>query len=271
MFSLHLIIFNIPIHVECSTEDIVAMIQAGFSAFMVEPVTPVLHYRLSGDIDTGFIVNREGAESMKADSRYELLYVFEKDMTVELELQRKDLFFVHGAAITLDNKAILISAPSGSGKSTTTWALLHHGFDYMSDELAPIELESLNVQPFPHALNQKKPPPAPYLLPENVLETECTLHIPVEALPCKVRQEPAPLVAMFYVKYNPDAVEPSISPLSISEGCMNLFANGLNQLQHKNKGLAAATDIAQRVPAFKVETAGLEQSAKMLREFVSTF
>ncbi|PCH60866.1 MAG: hypothetical protein COC05_02890 [Gammaproteobacteria bacterium] len=269
MFSLHLIIFNVPIHVECSTEDIADIIRAGFSAFMVEPATPVLHYTLSGDIDVGFIVNRDGVEPMKVDSRYELLYVFEKDMTVELELQRKDLFFIHGAAITLDNKAIMISAPSGSGKSTTTWALLHHGFDYMSDELAPIELESLNVLPFPHALNQKRPPPAPYLLPENVMQTEYTLHIPVEALPCNIVQKPTPLVAMFYVKYNPDAVEPSITPLSISEGCMYLFANGLNQLQHENKGLATATDIAQRVPAFRVETAGLQASALMLRDFVT--
>ena len=50
---------------------------------------------------------------------------------------------------------------------------------------------------------------------------------------------------------------------------MNLFANGLNQLQHENKGLATATDIAARVPAYKVETTpNLERSALMLREFV---
>jgi len=280
MLNLHLKLFNVSVQVACSSKEIVNILTAGFSAFIIAPqehvegghalCQPTIRYTISGDSDNGFVIEREGAEPFEAENSYWLLYGFEKDLTIELELQRKDLFFVHGAALTLNGKAILISAPSGSGKSTTTWALLHHGFDYMSDELAPIQLASLNIEPFPHALNQKKHPPAPYTLPESTYKTDRTMHVPVEALPCKVVSTPTPLVAMFYVKYNPEADEPSVIPVSISEGCMNLFANGLNQLQHENKGLATATDIAQRVPAFKVETtSNLEQSALMLKDFVT--
>ena len=270
MISLCLKIFNIPVYVESASEEITDIIHAAFSAFITEPVRPVLRYRLSGNVADGFIVDRDGALPTRAKSHYDLLYVFEKDLTIELELQRKDLFFIHGAAITLDKKAFLISAPSGSGKSTTTWALLHHGFHYMSDELAPLELGSLAIQPYPHALCQKRHPPEPYPLPQNTLQTEYTMHVPVESLPCKIVQEPTPLAAMFYVKYTPEADSPSITPMSVSEGCMHLFANGLNQLQHENKGLATATDIAQRVPAYRVETTDLQRSALMLREFIES-
>ncbi len=270
MLTLHLKLFDITVAVECSSKQICDILAVGFSAFFfVESGAPKLRYMISGDSDNGFVIVREGVKPFNAENTYQLLYYFEKDLTIELEHLRKDLFFVHGAAIVLDGKAILISAPSGSGKSTITWALLHHGFDYLSDELAPIELDSLNIEPFPHALNQKNHPPEPYPLPAQTYQTDCTLHVPIEALPCHVVHTPTPLAAMFYVKYNRDASAPSVTPLSVSEGCMNLFANGLNQLQHENKGLSTATNIAQRVPSFSVETADLEQSARMLQQFVS--
>jgi len=269
MLTLHLKIFDVITVVECETQEAVNVLMAGFSAFIVQPTASVLHYTIQGNEKEGFIIEREGGPPFNADNHYELLYGFEKNLIIELELQRKDLFFVHGAALVRDGKAILISAPSGSGKSTTTWALLHHGFDYLSDELAPIELDGLNIQPFPHALNQKKHPPEPYTLPEQTFRTDRTMHVPVEALPCKVFDKPAPLVAMFFVQYNSEAAQPSIRPVSVSQGCMNLYANGLNQLQHENMGLATATDVASRVPAYKVETtSNLEKSALMLRGFV---
>lgn len=272
MITFHLNIFDVITRVECEKQEIVDVLKAGFSAFLVEPASPMIRYKINSHQGSCFVVEREGAMPFSAENVYELLYGFEKDLTIELESQRKDLFFVHGAALELNGQAILISAPSGSGKSTTTWALLHHGFNYLSDELAPIQLESLNIEAFPHALNQKKHPPEPYVLPEQTFKTDRTMHVPVEVLPCKVIYTPTPLVAMFYVQYNPDATEPSITPVSVAQGCMNLFANGLNQLQHENKGLAAATDIAERVPSFKVETtSNLKQSALMLKDHVLSF
>ena len=52
---------------------------------------------------------------------------------------------------------------TGAGKSTTAWGLLHHGFSYLSDELAPIDLETLEVLPYRHALCLKRRPPSPLL------------------------------------------------------------------------------------------------------------
>ena len=270
MIKLYLKVFDVVTLVECESERIASVIRAGFSAFFVEPCDCTLEYKVTSNKAQGFIIQRRGLESeIESDNTYELLYNFEKDLTIELELCRKDLFFVHGAALELGGKAILISAPSGSGKSTTTWALLHHGFNYLSDELAPIALDTLNIQPFPHALNQKKHPPEPYILPEATFKTDRTMHVPVEALPCQVVEKPTPLAAMFYVKYNAEAEVPAIEPISVSEACMHLFANGLNQLQHENKGLATATDIASRVPAYKVETTtNLKKSALIIEELV---
>jgi hypothetical protein len=111
-----------------------------------------------------------------------LLFHLDKDLTIALQLQRADLFFLHAAVVALDDRAVVLSAPSGTGKSTLALALLENGFDYLSDELAPIDVQRLTVHPFPHALCLKSPPPAPYCLPTGALGIGVRYHVPGDIL-----------------------------------------------------------------------------------------
>src|SRR4030066_1754533 len=77
---------------------------------------------------TGFFVARTGQERLLAQDVAEFLFLFEKDLTIELQRRRPDLFFIHAAAVEFDGKAAIIAAPSGTGKSTTTWGLPPAGF-----------------------------------------------------------------------------------------------------------------------------------------------
>jgi hypothetical protein len=103
-----------------------------------------------------------------------LLFLFEKEMTVEIEKLRPDLYFVYAAVLALEHAAVMLVGESGSGKSTTTWASLHHGRRYFSDELGPLNLQTGEVYPHPHALCLKDVPPGPYPLPKNTLYTAHT-------------------------------------------------------------------------------------------------
>jgi len=77
------------------------------------------------------------------------LYSFEKDLTIELQRLRQDLYFLHAAALQHNGGAVVLVGESKSGKSTMSWALTHHGFRYLSDELSPIDLQTMTVIPFP--------------------------------------------------------------------------------------------------------------------------
>lgn len=64
-----------------------------------------------------------------------------------------DHILFHAGAVERDGKVILIAGDSGHGKSTLTAALTMSGFNYLTDEIASVEPETLNVIPYPKAID----------------------------------------------------------------------------------------------------------------------
>lgn len=67
-----------------------------------------------------------------------------------------NLLPLHSAAVALEGQAFLFPATSGGGKTTLALEFSRNGFAYLSDEFAPLDLESLvagpHVLPFPRPL-----------------------------------------------------------------------------------------------------------------------
>lgn len=191
----------------------------------------------------------------------ELVYLLDKSITLALQRIRSDLCFLHSGAVVAPNgQVIVLTAASGSGKSTLTWALLHHGFGYLSDELAPIEPATLLVHRYPHALCLKRQPPEPYRLPSATLETSHTLHVPVAAT-----SDPGRLAAIFFVGHRHPENHPILSDVSPARAAMHLYANTLNPLAHPNDGLDTIADIAQQVPSYALNSANLGAACATIR------
>jgi len=212
-----------------------------------------------------FSITRAGKRRIEVASPGELLYTIEKDLTVSLQRLRADLYFLHAAVVEWRGRAIVLAADSGRGKSTTAWALLNHGFGYLSDELGPVDVGTLRVHPYPHALCLKQPPPAPYGLPTAALHLGRTIHVPVPHLPGKCVQQPLPLGAVLLVGHVPALTAPTLRPLSTAEASTRLYTTALNALAHPDRGLAPAIQIARSVPCFEVATAGLSETSELIR------
>jgi hypothetical protein len=56
---------------------------------------------------------------------------------------------LHAAAMARGGSAVLIAGGRGAGKSTTAALLLERGWQYLSDEFAPLHLATLAVRPCP--------------------------------------------------------------------------------------------------------------------------
>jgi hypothetical protein len=205
-----------------------------------------------------------GDPAEHAVDEYELLYAFEKHMTMEVQKLRQDLLFLHAAALERNRCAVLLVAPSGTGKSTTAWALIKSGFRYLSDELAPIALSTLQVHPYPHALCLKWEPPAPFSLPSETLRTSYTLHVPVDCFRDQVCDEGAPLAAIFFLRYDPQIGAPQANPISRAEAAARIYSNALNLLAHPRYGLDAALEVVQQSRCFELFTGDLRKTCNLI-------
>jgi hypothetical protein len=213
-------------------------------------------------------ISRTGLGAIVASDDGGFLFLFEKDLIIELQKIRRDLYFLHGAALEFAGRSILLVAPSGGGKSTTTWGLLHHGFRYLSDELAPVRLESMKVQPYPHAICLKKDPPKPYYLPDHALYLSKTMHVPVELLPCNVCKEPTPLAAIFFLRRRRRSPKPTIEPVSKAKAAARLYANALNALAHEGEGLDGAIAIARKTHCFELTIGDISATCALIKKTV---
>jgi hypothetical protein len=213
-----------------------------------------------------FRITRKGCSPLVASDDAELLYILEKDLTVELQKQRRDLYFLHAAALAFSQNAFLLVARSGGGKSTTTWGLLHYGFSYLSDELSPVNLTTMKIHSYPHAICLKREPPCAYPIPADTVRTSRTLHIPTREI--KVRSDPTMLRCIFFLDFCAGAKWPLMRNLSSGEAAARLFAQALNPLAHIEDGLAGAAAVAESVPCFYLYSADLRLTCELIAKTV---
>ena len=248
------------VRVDCTSAEIADTVAANFLALADEggDQPADLHYAAHRHGEEGpYVLERRGLPSLTAPDIGTLLFHLEKDLTVTLQRLRPELLFLHAAALAHGDGAWLLAGDSGSGKSTTAWGLLHHGLRYLSDELSPIDLRTLRVLPYPHALCLKRRPPEPYPLPPNALDLGDTLHVPADALPGRVADGPCTVAGILFVRHRPGLSAPALRPLSPAEACARLYVVTLNALAHPGDGLDAVQHLAEQVPAYVLETGEL--------------
>jgi hypothetical protein len=265
---LFLHILGCDVRIECRDADAVDLLIANYGQMQVDQSARAdLDYTVSRcRKKSGLRIARRDGEPLVAADDCDFLFLFEKDLTIELQKLRRDLYFVHAAALGYSGRAFLLVAASGNGKSTTTWALLHHGFGYLSDELGPLNLDHLEVQPYPHALCLKKEPPWPYSLPDETLRTASTLHIPTVRLPNATISKPLPLTALFFLEYRPGLNSPGVHQLSKAEAAARFFTHALNPLAHAQDGLAGAAAVAQNIPSFCLDSGDLSLTCGLIKK-----
>ena len=218
---------------------------------------------------------RKGMPDLVTDDIGEFIYLFEKDMTIELQKIRSDLLFIHSAALHLDGVGVLLVAPSGTGKSTTAWGLINSGFNYLSDELAPVDLNTMLIEPYPHALCLKSKPPM-YKLPEECLFTENTIHVYGDILSKAVQRHPVHLRVVVFLEYDPGLSEPEMYKISRGEASAKLYANSLNILAHSNSGsdsdsgMQAAIKIATHTFNYCLRSNELDKTSEKLKTLIQS-
>jgi hypothetical protein len=217
------------------------------------------HERRDGEDDTPAPFARTAGE---------ILSLLEDSLTIALQLQRPDLLFVHAAALAGDQGAVVIVGPSGAGKSTLAWALAGHSYRYLSDELAPFDVERLQVVPFARAIHLKVPPPGALTLPPDIVETHTNLCVPAASLPGGFADAPTSLDALCFLAPEPRPAKPQIRELSTGTAVSRLFSNTLNALAHPHYGVDATIRLARNARCYELAAADLEATCKLVKSVI---
>ena len=260
------------IEIECRDERAWKLLIANYGLMRQRSGTPQvdLRYVIDGGAGRrGFSVYRSGRAPFVAADDGEFLFLFEKNLTIEMQRQRSELYFLHAAALEYAGQALLLAGASGQGKSTTAWALLHQGYRYLSDELGPVDLASMEVHPYPHALCLKQEPPVGYPLPAPTFRTSRTLHIPARYLPRPIVSQPTPLATVILLEYCPEAKSSALEPISTGEAAARLYTHALNPLAHADDGLEGVLAIARQTRCFRLRSANLDSTCTLIKEFTA--
>jgi hypothetical protein len=251
--EINLQVFGQPVRIIADDELVIGAIIACYSAFRTT-LAPTPEKLLALSIATKRAGHEwtvtMGSETQDCEDLAYLLYTIEKLMTIELQRRRTDLFFLHAAALRVDSRCLVISGESGVGKSTLCWELCNAGFDYMSDELAPVNPKTLEVEPYPHAIGLKSTTGGMATLPETTLDAHQSKHVPAEAIPRVNHLMPSKLDRILFLTGSQDDAPSVPVRISIAEAAARIYANGLNQLAHDQDGLAVASRIAAAVPCY---------------------
>lgn len=268
---MQIVIADVPILIraDSSTNKILLHNYLSLVQTNENELQPVLVYETSVSGNNQYKIQSQNNEILIAVTTSDFIYKFEKNLTINLQKTKPDLFFVHSAALSYGPECILLIGKSGAGKSTTTWALTHHGFSYLSDELSPIDPHTMQIWPYPHALCLKNTPPTPYNLPAETLHTERTLHIPTQFLSGGITQYPCKVTKIFFIKYDPAEKHVHLESLSSANATINLYINALNQLAHENNGLPAAAHIASHCQCFELRFSDVYQACLSIRRIVA--
>ena len=265
MHTLTLRAVDRGIRVDCEESETRALLTATYGHMRDEAGAADLHYIVGRDsARTTFFIKRQGRELLTAPDDGAFLQLFDEDIVIELQKLRCDLYFVHAAVLTVADTAFMLVARPGGGKSTLCWALSHHGFPFLSDELGPVDLQTLGIHRYPRAVALKTQPPASYPIPPATLQTSRSWHIAAEDLPGGIGTGLTRLTTVFFVQYDAKAREPSVRRLSVAEATGRLYANTLNALAHAGDGLDAAIRITAAITCFELVSADLTATCGLL-------
>lgn len=262
---------GVKINLRCDHEPFMELLRRNFQGMKsTEAPLYTLDYQVQLQPGNGgfSIARRDSDFDRRFDQASELIYLLEGDLVVQLQLLRTDLLFVHSAVVAVDEEAHLLVGGSGAGKSTTCWGLVHHGYHYVSDELAPIMVDDGLVSPYSHALCMKSPPPPDYPVPDATCATGRGYHIPLSAMPTVPIEEELPVRTIFFIDYQPDNDSVTATPVGHAEAAARLYPNILNALAHENEGLDAARQVTNNVTCFRVNAASLQSTCEVINRAI---
>lgn len=269
-------LFDQRLRVRCADSALWAMIAPPFAHLAVSPAAPpepVATFSLRAE-SAGLSLWRGGWRLAEALHPTDALLALFGEIAEFGYRERHWLTALHAAAVHNGQRALVFPALGGAGKTTLTAALLAAGFGYLSDDVAPLDAETLEVWPLPLPLRIK--PGSVALLRARYPELETLpaygpARQAVRLLP-PPRFDPGaairryPVAGLVFPNYRPGAAA-TVQPISPIEALQRLIAaEALFQRPLISEHIGRLLAWLEVTPAWRLEYDDLAAAVDALRD-----
>jgi hypothetical protein len=170
-----------------------------------------------------------------------------------------ELVWMHAGCAATENGAVILPGDWGRGKTSIVLALCEHGWSYFSDDIAPVDVASGEVLPFP-ATPQKRPPTRAVvsrdelgILPKSAAAVDAHL----------VAKNPRPLsmIVLPYYRRNAAAEFFDISP---AEAVGEMLESCLSLTKNEDAAVKRLCALVEALPVHRLVFDKAEEAAELL-------
>jgi hypothetical protein len=213
--------------------------------------------------DTGFVFDDDFFEDVSSPAfLFDLILLRLATAFVEL---RSDLIWLHSAVAARDGRGVLIVGPSGSGKSTLVTHLCETGWMFLSDEMAPVDMQTRTVLPYPRTPMRRINPGHHMELDQVLLLEREQCSIPDQ----DVSTRDVPISGIVFPKFEHGATA-QLRTVSQGEASLELLRCCNNFPQHKGSAVEALGFLVSTVPCRAVTYGSGREAAMLLHEVVDS-
>lgn len=219
-------------------------------------------------------LEQDGNKLYAGDCRTTLARTLTEKILYTLVDQDKSGLAFHAAAVCAGDTGVLIPGKSGAGKSTLAVWLTTRGFNYLTDELVHVPLNTNTIEAFTRPFNLKKNG-------REILKTEFDIQDTEETILKNARLSIVPhrLINPSFKKLKPEISvvvfprlisegEHRLEPLSKAQTGLKLVECLVNGRNIENHGIDQVSRIARDVPAYVLHYTGFKTLPDLLGEIL---
>ena len=241
-------------------DEVASSIMASHSSMIVTAVDEIVGslevYRANG----GYVCRGQNELEYRGDPA-NLADWLNRDILDQFIRAHPARLWLHAGAVEIAGRAVLIVGKSGQGKSTLVKHLLDSGWNYLSDEMAPVDTVSWEVSPYPRT-------PVRRVNPGHYVESIVRHPIKRETLPLQLSQVSRAnarigMIAFPTFRYGSAA---SMRPVSAGEAALKLSASCTNFTDLQAVAVTWIAVLAQTIPCVLLEYGNGVDAASLLNQ-----
>lgn len=267
--------------VDCDLRGAFADLSDLFCLFVIaeEPSAPVdAAFSLkSSDRGGGLVLARDDEQVLETSSYAYLLACLENEIIGHAISTAREHLVLHAMATARDGKGIVFPGEKRVGKTTLGAFLTSNGFDYFADDVAAIDLETLELVPLPLPLHVKGETEElirsccpglevrPYGSLPSTYPARCALP-PGERLPERACSVDLVIFPCYGADKTTDAVE-----LSKAEAALEIIGHSLNFEKLGARAFSAVAALARRARCYGLEYDDLAAARATIDDLLESF